>query len=1064
MPLPNMTFGSGTSYTPQPGLLFDNRGIEALTAKRPTEYRIVNPTPGSGVGSLNQVLPSNWQNGTMIAGFSLPMPTPEYLLQQLASGREQAFNAVMSALKMVADVSKPAAQELVKKLVELAGGAQGLMNVLKGLGARAVSAFIAFVQGITLTQLAAALLIAAVALGILAEPMADATIRPQPQPLPKPQRLPNPTPYNPPTTHTTDYADVSWGDITPSLDQTQIGQSQIALSNTGNTGTDDANAWMDKTTAKLMPLNNAIQQFYWAASGGATARRNGSVSEAIAQVQSLRNDLAYINSQSNAPIASIQSAAQSLEQIMRNPANAGQLFPDLGQAINQFRANYTNLNEMRNAYKALVQSLDLWLAQAHKHAADGTQPLPALPPTIWTPSNVDPNTVVSGLEKAQAAAQASLDASARAQQQQQQPTTLPPQVLPPTSVAPSIPAQPAPARPATTATTPIAGAQPTMPTTAPAATSIGWLNPAAGTIAPQRASAQDVQVQLNVVAELAGRGQRVTMNVEGEPIEGEIVWPEPIAPPGSGAGDQAQQRPIEVNITGHFYQSPQDKPPNWKDKLGDAVKVVVISLLASSPFAAQGIYGQHRADEQARQLSTDFSAAKANAQELLAGLSANSTDDQIRHARQEIWRGYLSAATNTLANAEWNKVMNLGWPTSIYSRKEIQDLTSDWEGWLRTQYSTTMPTEEGAQPDRYAYEQAARLGGDTNRYRHMREAFENASFFAQEQVNRIPGATKGLGEVAPKDIAALVAKHKPALTQSDPAQRDEARRLAYVEIYRHYLSQVPSAPGAGRASLEERELYTKQLEAWLSERGAGALNLDNFRPSLALREPFRSQLGQNKGDAVLAVERFNQLLPRLSLAERVGLPPSGKPDISPALPGPATGAPDAVPVTPQPPQRPQQPLPVTPTAPTQARLQAERERALNSLERVLQQHVNEGKLFQPPSTASFDTLRFTPEMFFRPGQPRTAEAIEAAIANALALYRQIQSIGNAIQATRTPSAIEVGQKNLVPLLNDFNSKVLNALYATQPEQPAAQPSPTATPTPTPTSGASPVPTGVPATP
>jgi hypothetical protein len=999
MSLPNPAFGSGTGYTPDPSLLLSYAGAA-------DNVRIGNSMPGltPGVsvntprgGSLSQPLPLN---GMLVAqSLPFPMPSAEWLLQQLVGGGEQAFNNAMSVLKTVAEWSKPLAQELVKKVVELAGGVEGLAKKLAPLGARVLSPLITFIKGISLSSLAVALVGALVLLGLTPEGLADGTL---------PEHLRQPTP--PQTPAQTTPQPTTTGNVPTTqpqkvpLAQTPIGQSQISLFNNGTANITTANDWMARTSDNLMPLNNAMQQFYWNAAGGTAARSAGALSEPIAQVQRLRNDLAYINSQSNAPIASILSTVRSLEQIANNPANAGQLFSDLRTAIDQFKAHGANLNELRDAYKALVQSLDVWLVQAHKHASDGTQPLPALPPTIFTPSNVSADRVLDDLQRAHSAAQGVLDASARARTQT---VEQPPQALP--SPSQVLPAQ------------------------------SGWINPATGAVSDQRASAQDVRVSVQWVNAFPPGVQPMRIEVDGEGLEAHVVRNE--------NGD-----------LGFMVRNPNPNPnngnrgPDWK-------KLVLSALVASGPvgavFLGQSIEGRHRAGESERvnAITPNFASADASANAILGSLGPTSTEGQIREARTQIWQAYFNAANSTLDQQKWNNFTLIP-GGKMFSPEDMGRIREDQSRFLIDLGNRELPTRPGGVLGNYTTRPI--LEGDPLKAQHLSRAMDLTNARAQERINEIAQRTQGLGAAAKFNVEQRIYQPgtqqlRPEFTSGARASIDEARRTTYVAILDHYLQQVPSGLGAQRVTAEELAVYRSEVKEWLSrtarDYGQSALDTTTFNPSLARNRPdVQQQLAYVMKDAVAAINKFEALVPRPPLEERVRPTPTAPTGAIPMTPTPATN-----PVTP----RPTTPQPVTPqtaaeTTPSPT-VDAQRQATVAQLLQLIAQA--QPPLTNPPRAETVlrvgnvdeKTVHFKPEMFFTPGEPRTSAAIQAASNRALALYNQILSVGE-----QSPPTV----KELVfrPLLVAFQRDVFDALNAMVPVEPTP-----VTPTPT-TPPVTPVPT------
>jgi hypothetical protein len=112
---------------------------------------------------------------------------------------------------------------------------------------------------------------------------------------------------------------------------------------------------------------------------------------------------------------------------------------------------------------------------------------------------------------------------------------------------------------------------------------------------------------------------------------------------------------------------------------------------------------------------------------------------------------------------------------------------------------------------------------------------------------------------------------------------------------------------------------------------------------------------------------------------------------------------------------------------------------LKAVKQVIAEHVDQGKLFNPPRTDNFGAIRFTHLMFFAPGESGLPTEIDAAWARATELYQAIKNLGN--------SASEpVRSQDFRPLLTAFNDQVFRVLAQLQEAQSQVQAAPIPTPT------------------
>jgi hypothetical protein len=933
-------------------------GASAPGAQTLHETSLGEPPAGSITGG-----------GQRIAGFALPVSPLSN------EGLRVAIDWIQ------ANAANPANREVIKatlqNLTRLAGGATALASRLRPLGAGALNALKGIAAAVSLPTLATAFATTAAVLGVFQEPLSSYTPSQGGRPAPVQGRRPGPV--EPTRDHSPDAPDSAPTTNTPTsappdLSTLPIGKAQIALSQQGESNAQAAHELMTQASTQVAPLNSALRQFYFDASGGAAARANGSLRNSIATVQTAKDQLSRIVADSNGPVANLRSAARSLQKIYGNPANAGHLYSDLSTAIGNLNRDHASLTGDRNNYKALVNALETWLSAAYKHAADGSKPLPAPPGVILAPTGAKASTVADGISQAARDAQQSV---ARSNANRS------PAKLPVASAA---------SRPSTSA-------QPV----AAASQNVGWLDPATGAFSARPSSAQAMPVKVHWVDELPGRGQRVAMDVDGEAVEVEA---------------EARKRSNTYELHLYFVRlhfgsgGPNGGGPDWKSKVAAAA---MSALFVAT--TGQGTYSAHVSMEQSRTLRTDFSGAESNADAVLKSLNADSTDDQIRAARKSIWSGYLDAATKTLEEADWLKVLNLVGAGKIYAPQEIADLRGHWQHWLATDKPTAMPT--GPDSTRAGYRYARVLAGDDNRNRHIEERFGEASTLAQAKIDELVAGTRGLGEAAGFDVRGYVAKHDAALRSTDPKTLDTARREAYVAIYRHYLRQVPDALGAGRVSAPERALFTRQLESWLAQQSKGALDTDRFQPSLSTRGDASAQLVITKAQAYDAIDKFENLVPRSSLGDRVSTEPG---------PAAATTAPRSTPVPQASPTTLSQPVPAA-SPPG-----ADRTAALTAVKQAIAEHVDQGKLFNPPRTDNFGAIRFTHLMFFAPGESGLQTEIDAAWARATELYQAIKNLGNS-----APEPLR--SQDFRPLLTAFNDQVFRVLGQLQEALGQAQTAP-----------------------
>lgn len=782
----------------------------------------------------------------------------------------------------------------------------------------------------------------------MASDLVDYFLRGSP-PNPTDERMPHPHPVVPPV------PDLALPEPLP-LSERPIIKQQMALNQSGIANQQLANQTLDAGIALLPDLNGSLRQFYFDASGGAAARTQGALRPSIARVQEIKEVLSALVNESNEPVAGIKSAARSLQQIYGNPANAGQLFPDLAQVISGFNDAYQTRATLRNDFKSLVLRLDTWLGQAYRHAADGTEMLPVVPLPVLTPAGTDANAVARELLSAAQQAQQALDRSN------------------------ALRSQPVPVTPAPTAgpTTPSDAA------TAAAPVNVGWADPATGRFSSQRIGPQSVLVKAQFVDALSGAGQRVTMNVEGEPVEVEVLGPEPES---GGGGSTKNYYQIYISGGGGGGGGGVD----WRNAVLAALSVVLPTIL----FA----HGQAERDRVGN-LQPDFSGADRQSALLLDRLGPNSTEGEAKDVREAIWRMYFDAANAELQEARWQRVLNIpglgGGP--MFSEQDMRAMRDEQAQFLDRLRTQPLPSRFGGDLGIGLFDRTPRFAGDEPlKAHHFNSVMQKVNGAVRQQLVLMPSRTAdhpGIGTFSPRpfDVNTYVRDHPQELAT------EEGRRQAFVALWRHHLDQVLPAVGNARLTPEQVQAFRMESERWLNSPQLDPAQLVLLPGNTDVQPVLASAVAAARRDA----DRLLALVPRPpSALEQFLLTPE------PTTPADTTDSPN--------PQAQPSPPSVSPAP-------------LRNAQAVLDdvnQAIADARLNGPPQPEKLSEVRFTPDMFFepgQPGQPRTAEAIDAAYVRARDLYDAISAIGESNRAY-TASFIE--------LLSAFNNDVLIPLVAMQ---------------------------------
>jgi hypothetical protein len=773
-------------------------------------------------------------------------------------------------------------------------------------------------------------------------------------PTPTDERKPHPHPVGPFVAESV--PDLAQPEPLP-LTERPIVKQQIALNQSGIANQQLANQTLHAGIALLQDLNGSLRQFYFDASGGAAARTQGALRPSIARVQEIKEVLSALVKESNEPVAGIKSAARSLQQIYGNPANAGQLFPDLAQVIRGFNDAYNNRATLRNDFKSLVLRLDTWIRQAYRHAADGSESLPAVPLPVLTSPGTDADAVARDMLSAAQQAQQALDRSN------------------------ALRSQPVPVTPAPTAgpTTPSDAA------TAAAPVNVGWVDLATGRFSSQRIGPQSVLVKAQFVDALSGAGQRVTMNVEGEPVEVEVIEPQPES---GGGGSWANFYQLNV-YGGDGGGSPGGgRGVDWRNAVLAALTVVLPTIY----FA----HGQAERDRVGN-LQPDFSGADRQSALLLDRLGPNSTEGEAKDVREAIWRMYFDAANAKLKEARWQRVLNIpglgGGP--MFSEQDMRAMSDEQTQFLDRLRTQPLPSRFGGDLGIGLFDRTPQFAGDKPlKAHHFNSVMQKVNGAVRQQLVLMPSRTAdhpGIGTFSPRpfDVNTYVRDHPQELATK------EGRRQAFVALWRHHLDQVLPAVGNARLTPEQVQAFRMESERWL--------NSPQLDPAQLVLLPGNTDVQPVLATAVAAARRDADRL--LSL---VPSPPSALEQLllapEPTTPADTTDSPNPL-------AQPSEPS-VSPAP-------------LRNAQAVLddvKQAIADARLNGPPQPEKLSEVRFTPDMFFEPGQPRTAEAIDAAYVRARDLYDAISAIGKSNRAY-TASFIE--------LLNAFNNDVLIALVAMQ---------------------------------
>jgi hypothetical protein len=767
-----------------------------------------------------------------------------------------------------------------------------------------------------------------------------------------------------------------------------IGKLQVEFSARGQSNVSAAKATLSQATPLLTPINDALKQFYYAASGGLAARTAHQPQEQVKLIQGLYGQLQKVVADSNSSIAAVGSAAHSLQAIYGNPANSRFLFQDLSSVINDLKSNANALGASRNALKTLVASLGTWLEQAHAFVKGGSHVLPKPPSQLAGTSD-------RGADKAVGLGGAYKDAQ--------------------TALSNAAPSKQAPVK---TASAGMLGKAALMVT---AAETIGWFNPASRSFSPTQTSAGDVQVTAQWADTLpAGGGARMHMTVDprtgmptpdkanGVPVTG-TLYPT----------DDSNEVALFLNKTpGNMPgQKPDDPegPKTPKDQLGWMKKVIagITGFAGLGTFIAQGVYGQHGAEEGKRVQSTtpDFKLADANAKKILDALSPSSTKDQKETAREAIWRGYFEAANETLDELEWNRVLNVPFlgGGKMFTPQDMK-LIRDSQGGFYDRLKGTPIETSAARP------RSPRLLGDTYKMDHANHVLEQVDDAASAQVRQIASNTAPKQDdptppPAPFDVNSYVDLHK--LNISTP----RGYRDAQAAIWKHHLQPVFAALGKVHGYAAKEKEFLKFTNSWLQDSWELDFRDLTMLPNNSL---VQETLAACISPARLDLDRLNQAMPmagsNVLKTVLAGLPAGGKPAAT-STKLPVVSAQNA-------------------SRPTFLEAKA-------VLARVTEL-IKIEKLNQPPSTATLADIKFTPDMFFAAGERHTSKTIPVATAKAEALFEKIRSEFE----YSTTGAVRTAIDNV---LINLKQSALELLRSMPPEAEIdpTPPSPAASPTLTP---------------
>jgi hypothetical protein len=956
------------------------------------------PVTGGSLTSSDKPRPPTFKfkEPTLLAS-SLALP---FDLPDIGAGLRASLS---QALEMAESAPQAAGRALQALGRVWPGGLASMAAAIRAMGAGAVRLAILAAEAISWPELMLAGLILG---GPLAQPTADDTRPTDTLPLDDTQL--KPMPQTAPQSRGTSLMRAPETFVPPvpiDVGDLPIGKQQIELAAHGQSSASAASATLSQATPLLTPINDALKQFYYAASGGLTARQAHKPQEQVKLIQGLYSQLQKVVANSNSSIAAVGSAAHSLQAIRDNPANSRFLFHDLSSAINDLKSKAGALGASRNVLKSLVASLGTWLEQAHTFVQGGSNVLPKPPSQLAATSTQGVEKAATDLAGAYARAQTALNAAAAAQASVK---TASAGTLPTSSTQPATAPSYASVKTASSGTLDKAAPMATAPET------IGWLNPVTRSFSPTKTSAGDVQVTAQWAATLpAGGGARLNMTVD--PHTGMPTPDEAIGVPVTGVlypTDDPNKVALVLNkAPGNMPGQKPEDPKTPKDQSGWMKKVIagITGSVGLGIFIAQGVYGQHGAEEGKRVQSTtpDFKPADANAKKILANLSPSSTKDQKEAARKEIWRGYFEAANEKLDELEWNHVLNVpflggGKMFTPQDMKLIREAQNDF-------YERLDGTAIEASPAR---PRSPRLPGDTYKMDHANHVLEQVDDAASAQVRQIASKTTAKQDdptplPARFDVDGYVASHKSNI--STP----QGYRDAQAAIWRHHLQPVFKALGKVNGYAATEAKFLKFTNSWLQD----STKLDFRDLTMLPNNPFvQEKLATCISAAKLDLERLDQAMPSTDAKALktvlAGSAAGGQPTANPTKP-PVVSAQDA-------------PRPATLDAKT----------ALAKITAI----IKDAGLTQPPSTATFAEIKFTPNMFFAAGERHTSKAIDRAIEKAKTLFEKITT-------TFERSATGNVRTDIDNVLKGLNQFVVEKLYAMQPEaEPDVAPSPEASST------------------
>lgn len=502
-------------------------------------------------------------------------------------------------------------------------------------------------------------------------------------------------------------------------------------------------------------------------------------------------------------------------------------------------------------------------------------------------------------------------------------------------------------------------------------------------------------------------GQRFSAQVD--PEHGNVRPPgDPNAIPVEGA----LVRNADGSVSLHALRprggpAPGGPGPDWGGKV---LAALATTIFAGASIAASTVLFKHESAEQNRvgTLQPAFKDAHAAAQKTLSSIGPNSTPEELRNAREAIWRSHFEAANTTLEGARWNRLLNipgLG-GGEMFDRADLQSIRAAQADFLNNLRTQPLPTPNEREIGVGRFDTTPQLEGDALKLLHVNAVMQKVNVAAQQQVVQIAGRSVGDPAVAafvprPFDVKAYVAQHAAALNGK------EGRHAAFIALWRHHLDQVLPALGSTRVTASEARAFNATVAQWLKSPLLNSSRLVLLPGNAAAQPVLQSAIAAAENDAdslVNAMPKAPSLADRLQQQQQQQQTPlqqqAPTPTPTPSVPLPTQPAASAT------------PLATTGTSGSQAALEA-----VNTL-------VDQAQLAGAAAPAtSLDRIRFDVGMFLPPDGPQDTQAIDAARQRATTLFNAIKAVG-----LQNPSL----NAEFTQLLTRFNADVLIPLSTMTP--------------------------------